>query len=235
VGASRRALKDRAASAGPLTSDQLGNTETQYVPITSRFFRVGWCVWLGLLAGQLAANDEPQLPPFAQVRQVVNAEFALPNRHPADLISRSEVVRALRAVQRLGWEISDEREILEQTLADGHVLVATLRSPAGQRFMRQVSGRPLMYDRLERVSQASGGAQLLQDLVKLPDGERYAKPRSGGGVPDLVDLLPKDASGRTRRIADHDKPTGHLYTVNDLLAQLAASHRQALEKSTTGH
>jgi hypothetical protein len=46
----------------------------------------------------------------------------------------------------------------------------------------------------------------------------------------LLDLLPKNASGQTRRITDYHKPTGNLYTVNDLIARLAESHRQAVEK-----
>src|SRR6185503_17441521 len=112
-------------------------------------------------------------------------------------------------------------------LPDQHVVVRTLRSAAGKKFMRQVSGRELMYDRLDRISEVSGGTLLIQDLVKLPNGERYAKPMSGGGVPDLLDLLPKNASGQTRRIRDYHKPTGRFYTVSDLVAGLKESYRKA--------
>ncbi len=96
--------------------------------------------------------------------------------------------------------------------------------------MRQVSSRELIYDRLDRISRESGGPQLIQDIVKLPDGERYAKPKSGHGVPDLLDLLPKKASGETRKIANYHKPSGSIYTTNDLIVRLAESHRQAAAK-----
>lgn len=195
-----------------------------------RSFSAALC-WF-LVAGVFAAQtDDSELPPFQAVRQTVESHFAEQrDRHSRDLISRSEVEQALDLVKALGWAIDDEREILEKTLPDAHLLVRTLRTPAGRRFMQQVSGRSLMYDRLDRVSTESGGGQLIQDLVKLPDGERYAKPKSGGGVPDLLDLLPKNASGQTRRIPDYHKPTGNLYTVSDLVARLADSHRKASEE-----
>jgi hypothetical protein len=180
--------------------------------------------------------DEVQqviLPPFTAVRQTVEAHFASQrDRQPRDIISLSEVDQALRAVNKLGWEIEDQTEILSKTLPDSHVLVQTFRSPAGRKFMNQISGRPLMYDRFDRISKESGGPRLIQDIVKLPDGERYAKPKSGGGVPDLLDLLPKKASGTTRRIENYHKATGNLYTVEELIARLQISHQKAVEKIT---
>ena len=179
-----------------------------------------------------AAAAEPTtmnpLPPFSEVKAAVEEHFASQrDRQPRDLISRSEAEQALNAVKKLGWNIADQQEILALTLSDQHVMVRTFRTPAGMRYMRQIAGRELMFDRFDRISEVSGGAQLIQDIVKLPDGERYAKPKSGGGVPDLLDLLPKNASGQTRRIADYHKPTGHLYTVADLIERLSKSYQEA--------
>jgi hypothetical protein len=175
-----------------------------------------------------APAKETVLPPFSEVQGVVESHFAeAKDRGPRDLISRSEVERALDEVKKLGWDVQDREKILAQILPDQHVLVVTFRTPAGRKFMQQISGRELMYDRLDRISEVSGGSRLIRDIVKLPDGERYAKPKSGGGIPDLLDLLPKNASGQTRRIADYHKPTGHIYTVADLLAKLADSYRTA--------
>jgi hypothetical protein len=190
--------------------------------------RIGLLLFL-VLATEMRASDPNPLPPFPAVRHTVQAYFAAQKeRQPRDLMTRSEATEVLRAVNKLGWDITDQKEILEATLPDNHIMVTTFRTPAGQRFMRQISNRDLMYDRLDRISEVSGGPQLIRDIVKLPDGERYAKPRSGGGVPDLLDLLPKDASAQTRRIRDYHKPTGHIYTVDDLLARLEESHGEAV-------
>jgi hypothetical protein len=88
--------------------------------------------------------------------------------------------------------------------------------------MRRVSGFDLIYDRLDRVSRVSGGQRMLEAIVRLPDGQRYAKPKSQlpHGVPDFLELLPKNSSGKVRTIRDYDKPTGRLYTADDLLARL---------------
>ena len=160
------------------------------------------------------------------MQQVVESYFHAAKHRTADIISKSQVEQVFAALKESGWDCSEKDEILNATLDDQHVLVSTLRSTAGMRFMGKISSRELMYDRLNRVSQVSGGQQLIRDLVKLPDGEKYAKPRSGGGVPDLLDLLPKNSSGKTRRIANYHKPTGHIYTVANLVSRLAESYKK---------
>ena len=91
--------------------------------------------------------------------------------------------------------------------------------------MRKVAGQERIYDRLDRISQVAGGESLLQGLVRLPDGERYTMRNPPRGRPDLLELLPKDGSGKTRTIKDYGKPTGQIYTEADLVERLAASHR----------
>ena len=175
-----------------------------------------------------------KLPPFSDVQKVVEDSFASQKgREPKDLISRSEAEQALQKVQELGWDIEDMSEIAELTLPDQHVMVKTFQTKDGRRFMRHISGRELMYDRLDRISEVSGGSRLIQDIVKLPDGERYARPKPGGGIPDLLDLLPKGASGQTRRIPDYHKPTGHLYTVEALIERLSESYEEAEKPAST--
>lgn len=189
------------------------------------------CLPFMISFGIVLADDPVVLPPFQAVQRTVEVFFSEQrDRQPRDLIAHSEVEQVLQAVKTLGWDVADKQEILKQSLSNEHVLVKTLRSPAGRRFMHSVSGRELMYDRLDRISQVSGGSRLIQDIVKLPNGERYAKPRSGGGVPDLLDLLPKNASGQTRRIKDYDKSTGQIYTVTDLIDRLSESYRHAEQK-----
>jgi hypothetical protein len=185
------------------------------------------CSGVGLLAAtEGAAADQPRLPPFEDVQQCVEDYFQKDrDRRKEDLVTRGQVAEVLKQLQQLGWKVPQQQQLIEKVLDDQHVLVRTFRTPAGRRFLSKVADRELIYDRLDRISEVSGGPELIRDVVKLPDGERYAKPQSGGGVPDLLDLLPKNASGRTRRIADYDRPTGHLYTVSDLVAYLAECYQ----------
>jgi hypothetical protein len=188
-------------------------------------------IWLAanvLFAVEMATNsraDEPKLPPFEEIEKTVEGYFQENReRREEDILSRSQVTDVLLQLEQLGWPVPDAKELISDVLDDQHVLVQTLRTPAGRRFLAKVAKRDLIYDRLDRISEVSGGPQLIRDLVKLPDGEKYAKPRSGGGVPDLLDLLPKNASGKTRRVKNYDEPTGHIYTTKDLLDRLAESH-----------
>ena len=90
--------------------------------------------------------------------------------------------------------------------------------------MRRVSGYKLIYDRLDRIAHESGGQRLIRDLIKLPDGARYARWSPGRGVPGLVDFLPKNRSGKTRTVKDYTKPTGKIYTQKQLLERLEESY-----------
>lgn len=205
---------------------------------TDRQQRVGWVVGLAsgfLLCSSLLRAQQPPapastLPPFGAVQQAIEKPFAERRDWKTnDLICRSDVEQTLKDLERLGWKIpsEDAEKLLRRLLPDSHVMVTTFRTAAGQRFMRQISGREMMYDRLDRISEVSGGPRLIQDIVKLPNGEKYAKPMSGGGVPDLLDLLPKGANGQTRKIQDYDKRTGRVYTVADLVAAVRTLYRQA--------
>ena len=95
--------------------------------------------------------------------------------------------------------------------------------------MRKAASYGLIYDRLERIADERGGQQLLRDLIKLPDAEKYAPQKTARAVPNLVDFLPKDASGKTRTVKDYQKPTGHIYTANDLVRWLQVLHRQEMK------
>jgi hypothetical protein len=174
-------------------------------------------------------DDEAVLPSFAQVRGLVEANFAAHrDRKTGDIISKEDVRPLFVQLKRMGWAIADEEEILEKLLDANDPLVQMLRTPGGQKFMRKVSGYKLIYDRLDRISHEAGGKRLIHDLARLPDGERYARASTRRGVPDLIDLLPKQGSGRKRRVKDYDKPTERIYTVDGLLKQLETSHAAAV-------
>lgn len=169
------------------------------------------------------------------IEQVTKAFFAkLPDRQPGDIVSQADVKQLLKALNSKGWQVPGEAQLLDKVPSDGELLVRTLRSPEGLKFMRKVSGNALIYDRLDRISRESGGPQLISGLIKLPDGEKYSNTKLPRGVPNLLDLLPKNASGKTRTIKDYDKPTGRIYTVDQLVEQLREREQASKDKPRSG-
>jgi hypothetical protein len=184
----------------------------------------------GLLVGGPSRADENSLPEMVEVQRAIDAGKAslrgIPTRA---LISRTEAEVIFQHLEAAGWKVADKNEILSTLLPAGSPLVATLRSPRGREFDAQVAGYELIYDRLDRISREPGGERLLRDLVKLPDAARYAKQVTKPGVPDLVGLLPKDRSGKTRRVEDYDKPTKKIYTLEQLEKRIRESYDRARE------
>ncbi len=169
---------------------------------------------------------EPKLSPV-QVRHVIDSHFSQRTDYrPADLITRDDTKKVLAMLSAAGWIVPQSRKLTEATLAPESILVRTLSTKNGKRFMRRVAKEHLIYDRLDRVARVSGGPALLRDLVKLPDGYRYAKMHRPRAVPGLLELLPKTGSGKRRTIKDYDKPTGRIYTEKDLAKQLALLQKQ---------
>lgn len=195
-----------------------------------------FCLGLGVavfpspwIATAAAQNDS--FPSFVAVQHVVQRHLSqLDDYRPGDLIARRDIEPIFRHLEQLGWDVADRDKILKDALEDQNYLVTEFRTQAGKRLMRKISGYKLVYDRFDRIAGVYGGKQLIHDLAKLPDGERYAKQKTRPEVPDLLDLLPKRGSGQTRTIKDYDKPTGRIYTADQLLARLRDSHTRALEE-----
>lgn len=173
---------------------------------------------LVLMAGGLAAAEAPAA---VRLEDAVRSYFATRTHHrSADLLTRSQVQGLFRFLNQTGIRVPDEQEILSRVPDDHDFLVRTLETAEGKKFLSKVAAEPLIYDRLDRIAHAAGGQAMLRDLVKLPDGDRYAKQKRAPGVPDLLDLLPKDRSGKRRQIKDYERPTGRIYTVDALIEQL---------------
>ena len=184
----------------------------------------------GLSASQAASR--PALPPLSKVKQVIDHHFAeMPGYRRGDIIAKGDVQPLFAQLKQLGWVVADRQAIEKQLLADSHAVVTTLRTQSGRRFMRKVSGNGGIYDRLDRISRESGGKQLIRSLVKLPDGERYAKSKSARGVPGMLEFLPKKGSSKSRKVADYDKPTGQIYTVDQLTQRLEESYARAKKEA----
>jgi hypothetical protein len=179
-----------------------------------------------------ASESIEQLPEFSWVEELVNDHFAArKDFRRSDLISKRDVTPIFASLKNAGWQVADEADILALILDEGSAVVRTLRTRDGQQFMRKVAGYRLIYDRLDRITRESGGQRLVADLVKLPDAQRYAKMKPQRGVPSMLEFLPKKKSGKRRRVADYDKPTGRIYTIEAFLERLQESHTQAKKKA----
>ena len=190
-----------------------------------RFPRTGQVVLLvaGLAAGiGLAAREVVAAgPSVGQIQQVVAQYFqAQPEFQAGDLISRTDAELILKEMANRGWQVPKSPELLNNVLPDDDPLVSLLATRDGQRLMRKVASEELVYDRLDRIARVSGGERMIHDLARLPDGERYVKMQPSAGVPDLLDLLPKQRSGRKRSIKDYKKPTGRVYTATALIQRI---------------
>jgi len=152
-------------------------------------------------------------PTETQIRRIVDSYFARKTGHkPGDLISQRDTKAVLAMFREKGWNVPYARELVQDTLSDSHPLVQAFRTNKGRRFMRAVAGQRLIYDRLDRVTEVSGGPAMVRQLIRLPDGARYAAWKTPRAVPDLVHLLPKTGSGKTRVVKDYRKPTDRIYT-----------------------
>ncbi len=185
------------------------------------------CLWLaGASCGWSQSVKQGQKPSFRQVTGLVQKELATRDGYESgDLVTRKDVQRVLKAISAAGWTPKDQKQLLEDTLGEDAALAGILGSRSGTSFMRKVKTEQMIYDRMDRVSRVSGGQRMLQDIVKLPDGEKLAKRQRPHGVPGFLDLLPKKTSGKVRSIKDYDEPTGRIYTEEQLLERLQISYQ----------
>jgi len=192
----------------------------QHFPPGTRHAAVA-AVCLLLLPGRVSAGP---LPDFPAVAAVVRSHLAsLPDFQTNDLLARSDVEGVWDKLAAAGWQVADRREIVQDVLPDSHLLVAQFRTRQGKVLMRKIASKPLVYDRLDRVSEVAGGPQLIRQLPRLPDGEL--------AIGHLEDLLPKIGSPDKRAVKDFDKPTGKIYTAAQLLDRLQTSRQKAKQKS----
>jgi len=164
----------------------------------------------------------------AQLAGVIQAHFdAKKGYKPTDLVHQGDVQDILAKLDRLGWRVADGQEILDKTLPTDHAMVKAFDSRQGTRFMRAVADYELIYDRMHRTAELPGGKALVRDIVKLPNGEIYAKMKPVPGNPTLTELLPKQRNGKTPLTRDFDKPTGYIYTAAQLAKRFEVSRKLA--------
>lgn len=193
---------------------------------------------LVLLAGILAlfcsapaqGADEPQekkLPTFKQVEKLVVGRFASDGREMTDLITRQEVEELFAELARLGWKVQDARELLAHVPDEGEYFVRQLRSKQGKTLMRDIAHMPLGYDRVDRISHLERGHRFVRDLVKGPDGykliEYMTETPWGKNMGNQLRGAPDGAN--------FNKPTGRIYTAEQLLPILHESYEAAVKRA----
>ena len=177
-----------------------------------------------LFAASVIAAPAPAVPDFGAVAQSVDNYFAsVPGYRAGDLISRSQIEGALRSVEAVGWKVPNASDVAALGLADNSFLIRELSSPAGRKFMRMIARQPGAYARLDRLSTISQGQKIVHDLIRQPGGDElitYLASTKGG------ENLGKSLSA-ARNGVDLNKPTGRIYTADDLIAALKHVHESA--------
>jgi hypothetical protein len=153
---------------------------------------------------------------FDEVSVAIESYFAsLPGYQAGDLISRSHVASSLATLQNTGWEPAALEEILQLALADNSFLVTRFATPGGRRFMRKVAGQQGAYSRLDRLSAIPRGRTLVNDLIRQKGGDEFVRYLATRGGINLGQQLAGIPGG-----VDINKPTGRIYTADDLIAAL---------------
>jgi hypothetical protein len=174
----------------------------------------GVLLTISLAAAQ--SNQTAPKPSFDVVATALADYFAsLKDYKPGDLISQSHVAGALAHVTDVtGWTVPYQKAIVDRSLADKSFIVTQLATPSGRTFMRSIARYPGAYSRLDRLSTISGGQQFTKDLIS----------KKGGA--DMIEYLATTRGGHelgammagVQQGVDLNKPTGRIYTADDLLA-----------------
>src|SRR5690348_15129830 len=204
---------------------------SQYNPAMRNFGRA----LLFVAAIPLVANAKPAvsartkpraLPKFDAVKAVVERQLRTSRRYQAgDVLSRGTVEPIFGQLANLGWKVSDRKAIVEQLLPDDYYLVRALRSPTNSEFMRQVGQvqNGYGYDRLDRLSRMGDGEIIVSRLMQEPGGwnliDIMSETREGPGMAEAFSM---GLGGK-----DFTKPTGRIYTEQQLLARLKQSYDKA--------
>ncbi|MCE5269211.1 MAG: hypothetical protein LLG00_15145 [Planctomycetaceae bacterium] len=190
-----------------------------------RHLRLALIVLVAASAQSSLAATRP-IPQFSEVRQAVLRYFqARRDYRPGDLITRQTIAPLLGQLQQKGLPLPDSKQILESVPSDDGFLARQLATPAGRSFMRQVARYPDAYDRLDRLSRMPRGEQTVRDLIRGPDGYKmlqYMTTTPGG---EEMGRMLSNAPGA----GDFNAPTGRIYTVDALLAQLEKSHAASVK------
>lgn len=173
------------------------------------------------------APDKTAFPEWAEVKSAVHQQLKKRNRYQSgDIISREDVARLFSVLEKMGWEVADQKLILERVLSVNDFLVRQLRSKKGVPFMRKISKVSESYDRLDRLRRMPYGKRRVLELIQARGGHTlilYMTTTKGGR--NLGRQLSRIKSGR-----NFNKKTNRIYTEKQLLRELERSYRVEQKK-----
>jgi hypothetical protein len=154
------------------------------------------------------------------IRVTVAESFARePGYQPGDFVTRRQVEQALDRVEKAVPQLikrADRDRLVKASIDDRSFLAEQFKTPQSKPFMRRVAGLPGGFDLLDRMGQMSHGRSTVTRLVRGPDGHKlleYMLQSKGGS--ELERMLAKDPGN-----SDFGKPTGKIYTAEQLTAEL---------------
>jgi len=170
---------------------------------------------VGAFLAPIATAAAARVPAFDKVVQAMTDYFeSQPDYQAGDLLDQSQVAGALEAIAAVGWEVSYAKKIVSLALADNSFLVKQLATPKGKPFMRKIAKSPGAYVRLDRLSKIKNGQSAVKILIRDPGGDTmitYMATTQGGK--NLGAMMAGTPNG-----TNLNKPTGRIYTADDLLA-----------------
>jgi hypothetical protein len=174
-----------------------------------------------LLGAQSVIAADQQLPTVDKINAIVQKSLARDASYqPGDLLTQSQVAVVLGEIKKAGWEVPATRELLARVPHDHEFLIRALRTGKGVGFMRRVASMPNGFDRVDRLSRLPNGQATIKQLIATPDGHKLIgyMTESSGGKQLGVQLAGTAAGG------DFNKPTGRIYSAQQLLAELEKLH-----------
>jgi hypothetical protein len=175
---------------------------------------------LFLMTDWVAAAQHSHVPDDVAIAKALETYFAAqPGYQKGDLITRSQIEKILAKLQAVGVKLNDASGIAKRGLADDSFLVRELATADGRRFMRKIGDDPGTYARLDRLSTIPRGQQTVRDMVRMKDGDKlvqYMATTKGGR--NMGSMLAGARGG-----VDLNKPTGRIYTAEDLIAAIKAA------------
>ena len=178
------------------------------------------------LAGPKSLKKKPRpkkgdFPTFKAVKASVQKSLRQRRGYRSgDILSQGDVDRVMKALDRIGWKVTDRKAMRAQTLTDGDYIVRELRSPRGVPFMRKLSGNTANYDRLDRLRRLKYGNRRIREFINNPGGYtmiQYMTTTPGGK--NLGIQL-----GRTPGGKNFNKTTNRIYSEKQLLKRLEQSY-----------
>jgi len=163
----------------------------------------------------------PELPSLEESLKLTQEYFTgLKHYQSGDLITRTEIKPVFRQLQKAGWTVKAEKNILKRVHAKTDFLAAQLKTAKGITFMRKISKMPGGYDRLDRILAMPYGKRNIRDFINSPGGFtmiEYMTTTQGGK--NLGKYLSQARTGK-----GFNAPTERIYTETQFIQAIKLAY-----------